>query len=270
MFHISADILSEEVITNGGVSIASGNFGVATQGATANQLSAKAVFDNFTLSSLNGSKDDLSGTGAIHLHDISLDGKFAIPINPKCGGGWKLTGAFDISEARIGLSMKEGRVAGSTNITQGRAYVVNDGESNCSWNEDYTLVEEQWADVNPCGLWGGSCHIKTIVVPAIKGAINWEASLIKLDASASITEATISVGGGGAAHLCIRQLNLSPPVIIATYTPSIQKGNFVADFVHDLIHTLAAGIESLVASSIGTQASLVTYLSSALGTICVQ
>jgi len=185
-------------------------------------------------------------------------------------GGWKLTGAFDIDEVRIGLIMKEGKVGGSASVTEGKAYVVNDGESNCSWNEDYTLVEEQWADVNPCGLWGGSCHIKTIVVPAIKGSINWEASLIKLDASATITEATISVGGGGSAHLCIRQLNLSPPVIIATYTPSIQKGNLVADFVHDLIHTIAAGIEGSVASSIGTQASLATYLSSALGTICVQ
>jgi hypothetical protein len=269
-FHISADILTEKAITNGDVSIASGDFGVATKDATASQLSAKAAFDNFALSSLNGSKDDLSGTGAIHLHDISLDGKFSIPINPKCGGGWKLTGAFDISEARIGLSMKEGKVAGSTNITQGKAYVVNDGQSNCSWNEDYTLVEEQWADVNPCGLWGGSCHIKTIVVPAIKGSINWEADLISLDASATITEATISVGGGNSAHLCIRQLNLSPPVIVATYTPSIQKGNFVADLMHDLIRGFGAAIESGIVNSFGLEASYISYLSSALGTICIQ
>jgi hypothetical protein len=269
-FHISADSLSEKVITNGSVSIASGDFGVATQNAGAAQLSTKAAFDKFTLSSLNGSKDKLAGTGAIHLHDISVDGKFKLPLKDKCADGWKLTGAFDIAEVAIGLTMNSGKVSGSANVTQGKAYVVNDGESNCSWNEDYTLVEEQWADVNPCGIWGGSCHIKTIVVPAIKGQINWEADLIKLDASATITEAAISVGGGGSAHLCIRQLNLSPPVIIATYTPSIQKGNFVADFVHDLIRTIAAGIEGSVASLIGTQASLASYLSAVLGIICVQ
>jgi hypothetical protein len=268
-FRVSADMLSEKVIKNGSVSIANGNFGVATTAGT-NRVSAKAAFDNFKLS-LDGPKDKVAGNGFIHLHDISLDGRFMIPIG-QCGAGngWKLTGAFDIAYAGRGLQMQDGKVGGSADVNEGKAYVVNDGESNCSWNQDYTLVEEQWADVNPCGIVGGSCHIKTIIVPAIKGQINWAADLIKLDASATIQNATISVGGGGSAHLCIRQLNLSPPVIIATYTPSIQKGNFVADFLHNLIRTIAGLIESTIASSIGTAASFTSYLSSALGTVCIQ
>ena len=268
-FHISADMLSEKLIKNGSVSIAAGSFGVATT-AAATQVSAKAGFDNFGLS-LDGPKDKVSGTGAIHLHDISLDGRFTMPIG-QCGGGngWKLTGAFDIAQVGIGLQMQDGKVGGSADISDGKAYVVNDGQSNCSWNQDYTLIEEQWEDINPCGVFGGSCHIKTIIAPAIKGQINWEADLIKLDASATIQQATISVGGGSSARLCIRQLNLSPPVIIATYNPSIQKGNFVADFLHDLVQGVAGTIESLLATSIGSAASLTTYLSGALGTICVQ
>jgi hypothetical protein len=265
-FNIAADALSEQMIKNGNVSIANGDFGVATtQGA--NQITAKAAFDNFKLS-LDGPKQKLSGTGSIHLHDISLGGRFGMPIG-KCGAnGWKLTGAFDIAQVGLGLQLQDSKVGGTADVSEGRAYVVNDGESNCSWNEDYTIVEEQWMDVNFCPPW--SCHVKTIIVPKIAGSINWEADLIKLDASATIQKATITVGGGSSARLCVKQLNLSPPVIIATYTPSIQKGNLVADFVHDLIRTIAATVESSIAFSIGSAASFSTYLSSALGTVCVQ
>ena len=189
--------------------------------ADTTKVSAKAAFNNFKLS-LDGAKDKLSGAGSIHLHDISIDGRFVMPIG-KCGpgNGWKLTGAFDIAQVDAGLNLKESKVEGSADASEGKAYVVNDGESTCSWNEPYTLVEEQWADVNPCGVVGGSCHIKTIIVPAIKGEINWAADVIKLDASATIQKATISVGGASSARLCIKQLNLDQPVIMATYNPSI-------------------------------------------------
>ena len=265
-FTVSADKLSEEAVSNGAIAIADGNFAISTTNPTST-VTASSKFNGFNIS-MNGEKDSISGAGAIAFSNISVGGSFVVPIG-KCGAGsgWKLRGAFDLGQLNVGLTMTGGKVSGTATANSGKAYIVNDGDSSCGWDESYTIVEEQWAEFNACPPF--SCNVKTIIVPAIKGEIYWEAHLTKLNVSASVQQATIAVGGAGGGRVCVKQVLLNPPVIIASYIPTIRKGGFVQNLVHDLIGAIGASIESPLATSFGTAASFATYLASLTGTtIC--
>jgi hypothetical protein len=265
-FMLTADLLTEKLVKKGALTISTGNLNVVAADGS-NVTTAKAAFDQFALS-LDGPKDALSGRGSIGLHDVSVGGRFKLGIG-QCSAdqGWKVTGAFDIGKANLAVEMQASKISGSVDVNDGRAYIVNDGYSRCEWDEDHTFQEEKWAIFNACPLIG-NCEVKTIILPAIKAKIHWVAELQQLQASATIQRATLSVGGSSGMRYCLKQLLLSPPIIVANYHPNIREGGFIQNLLRDLIRLVATTFESSLASLIGNSAAITTWLSSALGATC--
>jgi hypothetical protein len=268
---ITAGTLSETHVRKGHIAIAAGD--LAVSGAqNGNVTRAKARFESFSVD-VDGPKEKVTGQGAIRVKDLSVGGRYALEVG-KCPAKerWKVTGAVDVDQIDLGLQITEGQMAGSAQLTQGKAYVVNDGYSRCEWEEPHTFVEEKWAIFHyPCWRNGPSmCEAKTIVVPKIAGLIHWVAELHQLQASATITSAEAKLGHGEGLAVCVRDAQLNPPIIVANYHPNIKEGGFVENLLRDLVRTVATLFESVLANVAGSSAAVATTVNRLFPEVCAR
>ncbi len=274
---VSAGAISEDAIQQGMISIDSGSLDVSHQDS-ASVTHGKADLAGFRLS-LDGPKDQISGSGSLRLQNISVGGTYALDVGPcPANQHWKVTGAVDISQADLSLTLDHGRVSGSSlDFSGGKAYVVNAGDDQrCEWDEPKTISEEKWAIFSlPCGLEGfpphvKMCDVKTIIVPRVDIQIHWIAELFSLQVSGAIKSASLRLNGQEGLRICMRELTLNPPLINASYAPNFNQNNIplVGNLVRDLIRGTATLFESSIANSFGDAASLTTWLQAKLLPSC--
>ena len=264
---VSADKISEEEIKNGKVSIASGALQVGAP-QPGGSIAAKANFSNFSVA-LDGPTATVNGTGNISLSNISIDGKTALSVGP-CNG-WKVTGALDIANTDLALVVQAGKLHGDVHVNQGKVYVVNDGYSRCEFDKDYIITEEKYGQMGvPCWKDGHPdlCQVKTIIVPGISGKIHWIAELHQLQISGTIADATLHLGGQGPLSVCLSQVAVSPPLIVANYFPGFQEGPFGINLLRDVTRGIATLVESGVSEILGTSAVATTWISLLFRSMC--
>jgi hypothetical protein len=268
---VTADKLSETHVMKGRVALGAGDLAVSTA-HDGNTTNAKARFEAFTVD-VDGPKDKATGQGSVRVKDLSVGGRYRLEVG-KCPekDRWKVTGAVDVDQIDLGLQVTEGQMAGSAQLTQGKAYVVNDGYSRCEWDEPHTFVEEKWAIFHvPCWNNGPAmCEVKTIVVPKIAAVIHWVAELHQLQASATITNAEARLGRGNGLVVCVRDTQLNPPIIVANYHPNIREGGFVENLLRDLVRGVATLFESELANMAGSGAAVATTVSRLFPEVCAR
>lgn len=260
----TAAALSDTAIAQGTIHIATGAIDVA-HNDTVEATSANAAFRNFSLT-LDGTAQQLSGRGAVHIDTLWIHGRRRLDVG-ECSpeNRWKLTGAVDTEHIDLTLEMAHAALSGSVHLARGRAYVVNDGYSRCEFDKEAVLVEERTLGSVPC-LDGWSVKMCDVKSPRIAPKIHWVAELHQLQASATVEDADLTVGGGRGLVYCLKRVAVSPPVIVANYTPTIPEINVpivgdIARIIRDLIRGMATLFESTLASGVGTGGAMVTWLS---------
>jgi hypothetical protein len=268
--------LTESTIDHGSVSVGGGSFAVAHRD-NGSAIDAHAELVGFNLT-LDGPLEQLNGGGALQLRNISVNGKYRLAVGD-CSEAdrWRITGAVDIDAANLSLTLAQGRTTGGVDISGGKAYVVNDGSpQRCDWDEPKKIADEKWAIFSlPCGLEGfpphlKMCDVKMIIVPALVISIHWAATLYSLQDSATIASAHLSVNGGDGLQVCLRHLELSPPLIAASYlpTPNTSGVPLVGKLLDDLLRGAAALVESPILNAIGDGVALGSWLQSRLFPSC--
>lgn len=264
---ITATHLSESRIDAGRIAIARGGISLdVADGGT--HTTGSTRFDTFEITA-DGPKDDIAGTGRVHLADLQVDHEFPI-LTDKCNDSLKLNASLGIGAVDIGLRLEHGDLHGSSRVASPRVRLSDTGQDECEWNDsfDVDVVKTVTATVCWVPIIKEICkEVEKHVKVPVRVPVRFQAVISSIDIPGSADHIDIQLRGSEGVGFCVKnaRLNAEGRIQQVSVTPTFEArgdlGNLVKD-VHDTTWRATLGsLQSSLVTSITNIGSIATHIS---------
>jgi hypothetical protein len=252
---ITAARLSESAIESGRIAIARGSLslnvadgGIRTTGSTA--------FDTFEITA-DGPKDDIAGTGRVHLTDLQIDHQFPI-LQEKCDQNLQLKASLSVGAVDIGLRLEHSEIHGNARIASPRVRLRHTSNNECEWNDhwDVNVTKVVTEPVCQIPLIGPAiCDtIRRLIPVQVRVPLRFRAVITQIDVKGSASHIDLDLHGARGMGFCVHDAKLDSlgRIQLFSVAPTFQASGDVGNAIKDVFDAILQVGLGIVESAFGT------------------
>jgi len=265
---VTAALISESKIDSGRIAITRGNLNLDVSDG-GSHTTGSTGFDNFVVTA-TGLKNDIAGTGQIHLTDLQVDHQFSI-LKDKCHQDeLQLNASLGIGSVDIGLRLEHGDLLGSARVNSPHIHLRKTSHGVCEWNDSFNVdvFEASTSTVCWVPIISEICkEVRKVIKIPVRVPVRFRAVISNLDIPGSADDVDVDLRGSKGVGFCIHhaRLNAEGRVQRISVTPTFEAHGDLANLVksvHDFVWQATLGsLESVIGSSVTNIGSIVTQIS---------
>lgn len=266
---VKAARLSESAIEGGHIAISRGDISLdVSDGGT--RTTGSTRFGGFEIEA-NGPKEEITGTGRIHLADLQIDHQFPI-LQDKCGQDLQLRASLGVGAVDVDLRLEHSELHGNVRVDGPRVRLSDTSFDVCEWNDRWDVnvvkvVTEVVCDAIP---FIGDLICDTILRPLripVRVPIRFRAVITQIDIKGSAGHMDLELRGARGLGFCVHDAKLDSlgKVQLFSVAPTFQASGDVGEALKKVFDTIVGfGVGVVESAFVTTQTnfgSLVSQIS---------
>lgn len=254
---VTAARISESAIESGRIAMARGSLQLDVSDG-GSHTTGSTGFDTFEVTA-SGPKDDITGTGRLHLANLQVDHQFPI-LQDRCGQDLQLKASLGIGAVAIGLRLEHGDLHGNARVDGPRIHLGGTSHSVCEWNDgfDVDVFEVSTSTVCWVPIIKEICkEVRKVIKVPVRVPVRFRAVISNLDLPGSADHIDVDLRGSEGVGFCVNHASLRAEgrLQLVSVTPTFEAHGDLANLVKT-VHDFAwqATLGSLQ-SAIGTSAT---------------